>query len=288
MAVAVVIVEEWPMIKETYHEVRARRRRRMSVVPHEHHHLHLPTEEVAMAASGIHEPLQEMTMRSRNTVHPLTERTNQKDVKSGVQVLRPFALNPTEISHIENVANEDHVLIPSLQRDESSTRFPIFTQDVSPLIHRATSPNKPLPASPPLIPDTSDTPILDQRSVTPEFINQHPVVPKLELINPVDRASTPALELEDPFADPAISESEVHGSQYEDAHSAPMSRATSHTLSIHEDAYDEINSMSDWTEAFESESDGPTDVESDSDVVSDAESEASWARVRGSRSTGVN
>jgi hypothetical protein len=197
-------------------------------------------------------------------------------VKSGVQVLRPFALNPAGISHIENVTNEDHVLIPSLQRDESSTRFPIFTQDVSPLIHRATSPNKPLPASPPLIPDSSDTPILDQRSVTPE------------LINPIDRASTPALELEDPFADPAISESEVRGSQYEDAHSAPMSRATSHTLSIHEDAYDEINSMSDWTEAFESESDGPTDPESDSDVVSDAESEASWARVRGSRSIGVN
>jgi hypothetical protein len=70
VAVAVVVIEEWPMIKETYHEVRARRRRRMSVVPHEHHHLHLSTEEVGMAASGIHEPLQEMTMRSRNTVHP--------------------------------------------------------------------------------------------------------------------------------------------------------------------------------------------------------------------------
>jgi hypothetical protein len=207
-------------------------------------------------------------------------------VKSGVQVLRPFALNPTGQPPIENVTNEDNVLIPSVQRDESPTRFPIFTQDVSPLIYRTTSPNKPLPASPPLIPDTSEAPILDQRSVTPELINQHPVVP--ELINPIDRPSTPELELEDPFADPAISESEVHGSQYEDAHSVPMSRNTSHTLSIHEDAYDEINSMSDWTEAFESESEGLTDAESDSDVVSDAESEASWARVRGSRSVGVN
>lgn len=71
VAVAAVVIEEWPAIKETYFEVRARRRRRMIVTPHEHYNFpnqNLSTEEVTMAASGIQEPLQEMTMRSRNTV----------------------------------------------------------------------------------------------------------------------------------------------------------------------------------------------------------------------------
>lgn len=80
VAVAVVVIEEWPTIRETYREVRARRRRRMSVAPHEvyshrsqnqgNNHGGM-AEEPAMAASGIHEPLQEMTMRSRNNVFSL-------------------------------------------------------------------------------------------------------------------------------------------------------------------------------------------------------------------------
>lgn len=72
VAVAVVVIEEWPTIKETYKEVRARRRRRMVVTPHEtrlHHHT-LPVVDEPMTASGYHEPLQdqEMTMRSRNVL----------------------------------------------------------------------------------------------------------------------------------------------------------------------------------------------------------------------------
>ena len=85
--------------------------------------------------------------------------------------------------------------------------------------------------------------------------------------------------MENPFADPVI--------PAEDLESIPLSRTTSHTLSLHRD--DDENSMSDWTEAFdnETESEGFSDNDSDSDVVSDAESEASWARVR-SRSVGFN
>jgi hypothetical protein len=67
VAVAVVVIEEWPTIKETYQEVRARRRRRLIVCAHEHH-LPISEEEQPMAASGINEPVQEMTMRSRNIV----------------------------------------------------------------------------------------------------------------------------------------------------------------------------------------------------------------------------
>jgi len=71
VAVAVVIIEEWPAIKETYIEVRdRRRRRRMSVAPHEYDRS-LGFEQQPgqpMGASGIQEPLQEMTMRSRNLV----------------------------------------------------------------------------------------------------------------------------------------------------------------------------------------------------------------------------
>ena len=70
VAVAVVVIEEWPNIKDAYNEVRARRRRRMLITPHETH-LHHPTIPIVdepMAASGIQEPVrqQEMSMRSRN------------------------------------------------------------------------------------------------------------------------------------------------------------------------------------------------------------------------------
>ena len=73
VAVAVVVIEEWPTIKQTYQEVRAaqRRRRLLSVQSHTHT---FPRgeedEQEPMMTSGIHEPaaIQEMTMRSRNTV----------------------------------------------------------------------------------------------------------------------------------------------------------------------------------------------------------------------------
>ena len=69
---AVVVIEEWPTIKETYNEVRARRRRRMMTAPHETHlHPHpLPVVNEPMMASGFHEPVQqqEMTVRSRNVM----------------------------------------------------------------------------------------------------------------------------------------------------------------------------------------------------------------------------
>jgi hypothetical protein len=211
-------------------------------------------------------------------------------VKSGVQVLRPFAVNPSEQRNVENVGFDEDVLI-SVRPVDSPTRFPIFTEDVSPLIHRVASPNKSPSASQTLIPDTLVKSVLDQRSETPALINQDPVV--LELINPLDRPSSPTPELEDPFADPAMSdiqESETHESQYVDAEeSVPMSRTSSHTLSI-DAADDETNSMSDWTEAFDNdtESEVNSDTETESDIMSDAESEASWARVRGSRNAGFN
>jgi hypothetical protein len=149
------------------------------------------------------------------------------------------------------------------QRDESPTRFPIFTQDVSPLIHRTASPSKPNTPPPP-----------SESIFPPEAAIIH------DLINPLDRPSSPELEpIENPFADPIVLP--------EDLESIPLSRTTSHTLSLHRD--DDENSMSDWTEAFDNQTDseGLSEIDSDSDVVSDVESEASWARVR-SRGVGFN
>ena len=73
VAVAVVVIEEWPNIKQTYQEVRAARRRRRMLPVHSHSHsfpaAQLDEEQEPMMASGIHEPpVHEMTMRSRNTV----------------------------------------------------------------------------------------------------------------------------------------------------------------------------------------------------------------------------
>ena len=69
VAVAVVVIEEWPTIKETYFEVRdRRRRRRISVAPHEYHRHSSPDAEQVMVASGVHEPPQEMAMRARALV----------------------------------------------------------------------------------------------------------------------------------------------------------------------------------------------------------------------------
>jgi len=75
VAVAVVVIEEWPAIKQTYQEVRAARRRRRMLLPVQNHAHTFTTpvqqdeEQEPMMASGIHEPpVHEMTMRSRNTV----------------------------------------------------------------------------------------------------------------------------------------------------------------------------------------------------------------------------
>jgi len=193
-------------------------------------------------------------------------------VKNGIQLLRPFA-TPSE---------QPDNLILSLEHEESATRFPIFEQDVSPLVQR--------PTSPLITPTKTETPV---RQPEPE------PRPQLELINPLDRPSSPDPEsYQNPFLDPPHSEANADNNDDGDDVSSiplsrPSSRASSHTASIHED---DMNSMSDWTEAFDnhSESSGRgahSDFDSDSDVVSDAESEASWARVRtssSSRGMGVN
>jgi len=189
-------------------------------------------------------------------------------VKSGIQVLRPFA-TPSE---------QPENLIPSLEQEESVTRFPIFEQDLSPLVPR--------PTSPLTTPTKPETPV-PQPDTEPR--------PELELINPLDRPSSPDPESDqNPFLDPPHSETNADNDEDEDVSSIPLSRpssrTSSRTASIHED---DMNSMSDWTEAFDnqSESDAHSDFDSDSDVVSDAESEASWARVRTSstsRGVGVN
>lgn len=74
--------------------------------------------------------------------------------------------------------------------------------------------------------------------------------------------------------------------------SLSLSRSSSRTLTFQGDTNvnahddDNISTMSDWTDAFETQSQTESEVHSgdeydtESDVVSDAESEASWARVR--------
>ena len=79
--------------------------------------------------------------------------------------------------------------------------------------------------------------------------------------------------------------------------SLSLSSTSSRTLTLqdipnHQDD-DTISTISDWTDAFETQSQTESelqsgdDFDSESDVVSDAESDASWARVR-SRGVGVH
>jgi len=184
-------------------------------------------------------------------------------------VLRPFVSE-------QSLASQPDILIQSLEREESATRFPIFEQDVSPLVQR--------PTSPLITPTKPETPV-PQPEPEPQ--------PELELINPLDRPSSPDPEPhQNPFLDPPYPETNADHDD-DDLSSIPLSRTSSRTASVHED---DMNSMSDWTEAFDNHSessvgDAHSDFDSDSDVVSDAESEASWARVRtssGSRGVGVN
>lgn len=211
--------------------------------------------------------------------------------------MRPFAPTPLENSFAEHAAMEE-TLIPSIQREESPARFPIFTEDVSPLINRTASPFNPVVMSPPFLPLPMEHSDIAQHIASSEITLQQPS-PE-DLINPLDRSSSPApqIPLENPFTDPTDTAFDLSAdpseSHYEDAESSPMSRTSTRTLSLGSvrsapDDIDEINSMSDWTEAFDNNTDteGLTDVDSDSDVVSDAESEASWARVR-SRGVGYH
>jgi hypothetical protein len=275
VTVAVIVIEEWPAIKETYQEVRSRRRqrRRMQVEPHQRE----DTGEETMMASGIQESSREMTMRARNVTHNFIRLW--QDTKTGIQVVRPFAKNATNT--INESASTGELLIP-VQRDDSPTRFPIFEEDVSPLIIRGTSPFKAL------VPKSSEAPFADP-IVPSESVNT--VVAELD--NPLDRPSSP--ELRNPFEDAEEEQSELHVAEpvaepaesiHEDLEDIPLSRTSSHTFFS---AAEDDGSMSDWTEAFDnrSESGAGSDVDSDSDVISDAESEASWARIR-SRGVGVN
>src|SRR5271156_56852 len=157
--------------------------------------------------------------------------------------------------------------------------FPQEQQDVmmSDMEQNAFPSHSPIFLEPARNPD-SQPPIIDERSPTPE------------LINPLDRPSSPDSLATNPFIDATEliadqQDPESTNNNVEDNDSIPLSRTTSHTLSFHGG---DDNSMSDWTEAFDddhvTESDGPiTDLDSDDDnFISDAESDASWARVRSS------
>jgi hypothetical protein len=276
VTVAVIVIEEWPAIKETYQEVRSRRRRRRMVVePHERQ----DTGEETMMASGIQESLREMTMRARNVMQNFFHGLWQ-DAKTGIQVIRPFAKNTTNSTDEASLSGE--LLIP-VQRDDSPTRFPIFEEDVSPLITHGTSPFNTV------VPKPSESPFADP-IVQSELVD---TVGAAELVNPLDRPSSP--ELQNPFADaeevqsaPEVADPipELAESVQEDLEDIPLSRTSSHTFFS---AVEDDGSMSDWTEAFDnrSESGAGSDIDSDSDIISDAESEASWARIR-SRGVGVN
>jgi hypothetical protein len=161
---------------------------------------------------------------------------------------------------------------------ESPARFPIFEEDVSPLIYKGEQ-------SPLKSPRFAAVDIPTIPPPEPALLSPKPVrspSPITEIINPLDRPSSP-----DPFADPQPSFSlpyqappESQSEQDEDMESVALSRTTGRE--------DDEHSMSDWTEAFDtpagSEAEGSDFDGDESDVMSDAESEASWARVRNNSS----
>lgn len=175
---------------------------------------------------------------------------------------------------MNNCETSESLLIPPV-RAESPARSPIFAEDVLPLTKRAPSP---LNATQTYLQTTTN---LVELAETPAGIDPRSITP--DVINPLDRPSTPDPEPQDPFLD-------AYTTMETDVESTLMSRTTSHTLSIQPEDEIDNNSMSDWTEAFDNptESEGPSDVDSDSDIISDAESEASWARIRSSRGVGYN
>ena len=162
----------------------------------------------------------------------------------------------------------DDVLIPNLEQ-QTEAHFPLLQDESTLAPPRTPSPN---PSTSWIEPPSSPPPPSIREASTP--VQSPSDVP--ELINPLDRPSSPDPP---PYTEPL--------NTTEDLESIPLSRTSSHTLSLHN--ADEENSMSDWTEAFEgTESELASDFESDGDIVSDAESETSWAHVRSSRGVGMN
>jgi hypothetical protein len=152
--------------------------------------------------------------------------------------------------------------------------------------------------------ESKETGIVEQSSISPSMasfstavqptIERHPTP---EIINPLDRPSSPEpqSDLHAPFADPESQGSEL--SMHDALETISFSLSSSRTPTIRDTNAedDNISTISDWTDAFETQSRAESDLssaeefdsDSDSDVVSDAESEASWARVR-SRGVGVH
>jgi hypothetical protein len=240
--------------------------------------------------------------------------------KDGKQVLRPFSrsTNPEQTPDSSGLNCDSVVLeedLVPLGYPDTMGRFPIFQEDMSPLIQdNMSSPQRPSPPSalpePATItspsPDhltrshTSYTPAIssevDFRTASPvenenvtSFLDSLSATITLgnanDLVNPLDRPSSPSSIVGlNPFLDPVSADTQPT--------SAPLSRtSSSRTLSLQDE--EETNSMSDWTDAFadqtESEFGSDVDTVSESDVASDAESELSWARIRtGSRPVGFN
>ena len=110
-----------------------------------------------------------------------------------------------------------------------------------------------------------------------------------EILNPLDRPSTPDSDFHNAFADPRRDPESLPA---EGDQQADDDDVQSITLSRTAGREDDDSNMSDWTEAFDNATDSDVgtedfdDAESDeSDVVTDAESEASWARVRNNPSS---
>jgi len=317
VVVAAVVIEEWPNIKETYIAVRNRRRQRhrgLLVRAHQRHS-HVPEEDqLSLAASGIHDPPpQEMAMRSR---------TQKND---------PFLLPADEVGgqlvqEQEGRKSEgEEALIM-----ERPVRFPVFEEDVSSSIYKTATPTpKASRARSPSLPEfgilgfsqssesatvnrsqSPDSAIADNPPPQPDTVNTFPLQtprspsPVPEILNPLDRPSSPDSHFYNPFADPypgpesltaehkraddddiqSVALSRTAGREDDDIQSIALSRTAG--------LEDDDSSMSDWTEPFDNATDSDIatedfdDAESDAnDVVSDAESEASWARVRNNPSS---
>ena len=202
---------------------------------------------------------------------------------------------------------------------ETPVRFPIFEEDVSSLIYKRETPTP--KASPAIstslpefgIPRFSQSPesttvncsqslnsavvenLTAILSPWPDTHNMFPLQtprspsPIPEILNPLDRPSTPDSDFHNAFADPRRDPESLPA---EGDQQADDDDVQSITLSRTAGREDDDSNMSDWTEAFDNATDSDVgtedfdDAESDeSDVVTDAESEASWARVRNNPSS---
>ena len=202
---------------------------------------------------------------------------------------------------------------------ESPARFPVFEEDVSSLIYKRETPtpqasearSPPLPEFGILRFSQSPESATVNRSQSPDSAiaeNPLPITPSQpdtgnmfplqtprspspvpEILNPLDRPSTPDSDFHNPFADPhrdpeSLAAENRQQADDDDIQSIALSRTAGRE--------DDDTSMSDWTEAFDNATDSDIatedfdDAETDAnDVDSDAESEASWARVRNNPSS---